>query len=156
MKLLHAGVLELRALWPAPREPAKSFPVHPSAVRELLQLDAERIQADLLSDSVNLASRLEGLTKLYGASIVISEQTFGRLESPDRCRVRRLGKVKVKGKQQIVSVFEALDGNPPDAADLKMSTNMDFERGLSLYYEPLAKLCNRVNFLADGANEGRS
>lgn len=57
----------------------------------------------VLGDSVNLASRLEGITKYYGVPLVVGERT--RELAPDFI-YRQLDRVRVKGKHQAVSVFE--------------------------------------------------
>lgn len=93
--------------------------------------DGGRLQADLLSDAVNLASRLEGLTKEYGAPIVISEQTLQKLQYPEHWHSRFLGKVRVKGRRSNVLIYEVFD----DTDKLKLETKTDFEEGLNLYYQ---------------------
>ncbi|WP_371357611.1 response regulator, partial [Hydrocoleum sp. CS-953] len=56
-----------------------------------------RMQGDAFSDNVNLTSRLEGLTKFYGVSIIISEAVFTNLADPDQYQIRFLDRVLVKG-----------------------------------------------------------
>ncbi|MGE0331937.1 MAG: CHASE2 domain-containing protein [Ramlibacter sp.] len=56
----------------------------------------------VIGDSVNLGSRLEGLSKTYGVDIVVSEST--RKLAPDFAW-QELDKVRVKGKEQAVSIF---------------------------------------------------
>lgn len=97
--------------------------------------EAARMQGDVLSDVVNLASRIEGLTKFYGVSLIISEKVYKRLEEPDRYNVRLLGKVQVKGRGAPVSLFEIFDGDPPEIIEIKQQTKSDFEEGLFLYYQ---------------------
>ncbi len=97
--------------------------------------EEERMESTVISDAVNLSSRMEGLTKLYGASIVISEQTFKYLKKPENYKYRFLGKVKVKGKNTSVSVFEIFDGELPEIIELKAKTAKDFENAVSLYYK---------------------
>lgn len=92
--------------------------------------ESERMQADILSDSVNLASRLEGLTKHYGASIIISETTLNGLTQPEHYHIRFLGKVQVKGRAQVVSLFEVFDGDDPNSVQLKQQTKPLFEESL--------------------------
>jgi adenylate cyclase len=53
---------------------------------------------------VNIASRLEGLTKQFGVPIVVSEATFAAVRREFDGRV--LGEVTVKGKEQSVKVYE--------------------------------------------------
>jgi two-component system sensor histidine kinase ChiS len=96
---------------------------------------AERMQGTVVADAVNLASRLEGLTRVYGSSISISEPTLTQLKDPDQYKHRFVDKVQVKGKKDPVSVHEVFDGDPPSVIDLKEQTKDDFEQGLCLYYD---------------------
>ena len=94
-----------------------------------------RMQGTVVADAVNLASRLEGLTRVYGSSISISEPTLAQLKDPDRYKHRFVDKVQVKGKKDPVSVHEVFDGDPPAVIELKEQTKDDFEQGLRLYYD---------------------
>jgi len=89
-----------------------------------------RMQNTVISDSVNLASRVENLTKAFGVSMAISGQTFQKLEHPEAYMFRYLGNVKVKGKGEPTRVYEILDGTNEDIMEKKMKTNMYFEQGL--------------------------
>jgi len=97
--------------------------------------EKERAQGDIFSDAVNLANRIEGLSKLYGVSIVISEQTLSRLSDAEQHHRRFLGKVQVKGKKDSVSVFEIYDGDPEQTIEFKLKTKVDFEQGLVYYFD---------------------
>ncbi|MCD4772088.1 MAG: adenylate/guanylate cyclase domain-containing protein [Bacteroidales bacterium] len=104
-----------------------------------------RIDGTVISDSVNLTARLEGLTKLYGASIIISEDVLIRINDPGQYNYRFLDIVKVKGKKTAVYIFEILDGDKTDNIKLKLETksvfaeaiqlykNLDFEKALNLF-----------------------
>lgn len=60
----------------------------------------------VIGDSVNLASRLESLTKEYAVDIIISEFTYEIIKESFNCR--ELDKVKVKGKQELVTIYELI------------------------------------------------
>jgi len=64
-----------------------------------------RMAYTVLGDTVNLGSRLEGLTKNYGVDIIVSEYTKNSV--PDYV-YRFLDKVRVKGKDKPVTIFEPL------------------------------------------------
>ncbi len=96
--------------------------------------ESERAQSDIFSDAVNLAYRLEGLNKLYGAAIIVSEQSMLRLPAGHEYHQRSLGKVQVKGKKQSVPIFEIYDGDPEPIIALKRTTLADFEQGLQRYF----------------------
>lgn len=95
--------------------------------------DGERMQGTVISDAVNLASRIQDVTKLYGANIVISQETFVRLDNPLDYNFRFLGKAKVKGKEQTVSLFEIFDGDIKEQREFKALTKVDFETAILLF-----------------------
>jgi adenylate cyclase len=64
----------------------------------------------VMGDAVNLGSRLEGITKVYGVGIAVGEAT--RLAAPEFV-YRELDLVRVKGKNEPVAIFEPL-GKPAD------------------------------------------
>lgn len=95
--------------------------------------EERRMESTVIADAVNLASRLEDLTKVYGASILISGPTLFSLEEPITDCYRFLGQVQLKGKKQLISVFEIFEADAPDVRDLKQQTKTFFEEGILLH-----------------------
>lgn len=94
-----------------------------------------RMDGTVISDAVNLTARIEKMSKLYGAPLIISEQILYELDQSNQHLLRFLGKVQVKGKKKPVSLFEIFDGYPAKIIELKLKTQTDFEEGLFHYYE---------------------
>jgi len=92
-----------------------------------------RMDGTVISDAVNLASRLENLTKLYGNSIIISEDTLIKLDDPSAYHYRFLDVVIVKGKKEAVYVFEIIEGEAEDIKRLKIQTKNQFAKGINHY-----------------------
>jgi two-component system, sensor histidine kinase ChiS len=97
--------------------------------------ERERMESTVIADAVNLASRLEGLTKVYGAAILVSEAIIDRLIEPEQYKYRFVDRVAVKGKTVPVSVFEIYDTETEEVIKLKQQTFEIFQEGLDLYYQ---------------------
>ncbi|WP_242203562.1 tetratricopeptide repeat protein [Aestuariivivens insulae] len=96
--------------------------------------DTHRNDTAIIADTVNTASRMEGTTKHYGANIVLSENSMATIENKEDFNFRYLGKVKVKGKNEVIGVFECFNGDEGAVIDLKMKTLKDFEKGLKYFF----------------------
>ncbi|WP_413163511.1 adenylate/guanylate cyclase domain-containing protein [Capilliphycus salinus ALCB114379] len=95
----------------------------------------DRMDTTVISDAVNLAARLEKLTKQYHIPLLISENTFLSLPDPTAFSLRLIDKVCVSGKSKKVSVFEVFDGDLPEIKDKKLATKTKFELGITYYYQ---------------------
>jgi adenylate cyclase len=83
----------------------------------------------IMGDSVNLASRLEGINRQFGTNIIISENTF--LLVKDQVVARELDLIQVKGKTQPVKVYELL-GLAAESSQFSDLVSR-FEKGLEAY-----------------------
>lgn len=96
--------------------------------------DVFRKSGNVISDDVNISSRLEGLNKSYGSSIIVSESVLKNLENSGTNPANRyLGQVIVKGRKNEVAIYELLDVEEKAEKQLKLDTQGDFERGLKQY-----------------------
>jgi two-component system, sensor histidine kinase LadS len=78
-----------------------------------------RMDGTVIGDSVNVASRLERLTRVYKVGVVIGESTFADLSAPDQFNIRPIDCVAVKGRNAPVTVYEVYDADPPELRALK-------------------------------------
>jgi len=92
-----------------------------------------RMDTTVISDAVNLAARLEGLTKNYGVSLLISHHTFQQLKNPYDYAIRMIDHVQVKGKCELVTVYEIFDADLPEVRESKLANQDRFALALSLY-----------------------
>lgn len=97
--------------------------------------EERRMQGTVISDAVNVASRLEGLNKLYGTSILTTQETLSGLRNPDQVHFRIIDRVRVKGKNRTTVVCEVFDGDAKEMFERKLSTRSLFEQGLNFYAE---------------------
>jgi adenylate cyclase len=96
--------------------------------------EEKRFNCTVISDAVNMASRVESLTKQYSASILISESTYELIDK-EKYFIRIVDYVAVKGKAKGSRIYEILNGNSQRIIDLKLSTKGKLEEAILLYKE---------------------
>jgi len=92
-----------------------------------------RMDGTVVSDAVNLSSRIESLTKKYGVPILVSEATLTKLADPNKYDLRKLDRVKVKGKTKEITVYEVFNALEEKVRQEQSNTLEEFEAGVSLY-----------------------
>lgn len=96
--------------------------------------ESERMNGTVISDAVNLASRLEGATKVYRCGIIISEDTVKKLKKPGQFSIRFLDKIRVKGKHEPVSIYDVYNGDVEEIFEWKSKSNARLQEAIQLYF----------------------
>jgi class 3 adenylate cyclase len=89
-----------------------------------------RMQTTVIADAVNVASRLEGLTKTFGVGLLVSGSAVEGLKPNHRFKLRHLGGVKAKGKTRSVEIYECYNNDSPDLIEHKDKTAEAFAAGM--------------------------
>jgi adenylate cyclase len=94
--------------------------------------EGKKIEFTALGDTVNTASRFEGINKLYGTLVCVGESTMETAKG--HFVFRKLDSLMVKGKEKPTSIYE-LVGRIGAVSDEKLQMVGEFERALTLYVE---------------------
>ncbi|MBA3660949.1 MAG: AAA family ATPase [Gammaproteobacteria bacterium] len=94
-----------------------------------------RIESTVIGDSVNIATRIETLNKLYGTKLLISETTRLNLRFPEHFTLRLVDKAIIKGKENTIEVWEVCDVDEPDVLEAKRKSLDCFNRARNAYQE---------------------
>jgi two-component system sensor histidine kinase ChiS len=92
-----------------------------------------RLESTVISEAVNLASRIESMTKSYGVSLLVTEDTHGQLRDPARYAMRQIDRLRFIGSTQLTALHEVFETDPPAERAAKLSTRGEFERAQLLY-----------------------
>jgi two-component system sensor histidine kinase ChiS len=95
----------------------------------------DQMQTTVIADAVNVASRLEGMTKTFGVDLLLSGSVVEGLPPDHRFRLRALGAVKAKGKMQSVEIFECYDNDAEESVAHKDRTQPQFAAALAAFRE---------------------
>ena len=95
--------------------------------------DQKRLQATVIGDAVNLASRLEAATKLYAIEIIISDDVYSKLENPSDFKLRMIDTVRVKGKDTPIVLYEVFDIDDPEVIQKKVAILSPFSEAMGCY-----------------------
>ena len=89
----------------------------------------------VIADAVNVASRVEGLTKYFGARVIVTGEIRAALADPDAYTMRYLGRIAVMGKRQGVGLYEVIDGDPPERLAAKRKTATAFAGAVTAFVD---------------------
>src|SRR5262249_2533447 len=95
--------------------------------------DPDHFQCAVVGDSVNLASRMEGLTKHFGSILVLSAATRERIVAPDQFALRSLGWVAVEGWTEGMEMFECIACYPEAVQERIVKSHDLYAGGLAAY-----------------------
>jgi class 3 adenylate cyclase len=104
----------------------------------------DQMQTTVIADAVNLASRIEGMTKTFGANLLLSGSVAASLPEGHPHRLRALGAVAAKGKSQSVEIFECYDNDPDDLIAHKDRTAPQFAAGMAEFRKGMLLTAGRI------------
>ncbi|MCI5114760.1 MAG: PAS domain S-box protein [Candidatus Electrothrix sp. AW1] len=94
----------------------------------------KRMEGTVVSDSVNMAARIQGVNKIYQTSLLIGEETYNSLKQPDDFALRRIDQFKAKGKSKTVTVYEVFETDPSEVKEAKLQSLHIFVEAVNLYH----------------------
>jgi len=115
--------------------------------------EEERLSGTVISDTVNLASRLESLTKQYKTAMLVSDDTLGRMTDPSSLDLRFLGDVQVAGVIEVEPISEVLDCLPDSERQKRHDNSEILSKAISLFSE--GDLPSAIKLLQDLEDSGK-
>jgi len=97
--------------------------------------DEFRMDAATISDTVNTAARIESLTKYYKSPLLLSDHTLQYLNEQNGFHFRHLGSVRLKGKNNLLSIIECINGFEELQFERKLQTLSLFSTAMSSYHD---------------------
>lgn len=95
---------------------------------------SNRMEVTVISDAVNLASRVETLTKTYQTPILITQHTLNSIRQSADFSIRFIDRVRVRGKHLAQSIYEVFDADPAPLKAAKLASRDTFEDALAHYH----------------------
>ena len=108
--------------------------IHSGMARIGIVGEEERMSGTVISNTVNLSSRMESLTKQYGAGMIISKETLDRMEDPDNLSTRYLGMVQVAGVNEVAGLYEVLACQDAESRSKREKTKDQFRGAVRAFH----------------------
>ena len=109
--------------------------IHSGSVMMGIVGENERLSSTVISANVNLASRIEGLTKHTGSGLLITRDTLNQLAGhEDEFAYRFIGMVQAAGVNEVAGLFDMLDALPSKERKARLATKTVFESGVRKYH----------------------
>ncbi len=112
----------------------------------------ERMEGSVVSDAVNVAARIERLTKEYGVGLLISEHSYQQLRDPSVYHMRLVDQAHVAGRDGLVSVYEVYDTDPEYVRDAKDQNRQVFEDAVRLFHSKQVDAAHKLFDQITGTN----
>lgn len=93
-----------------------------------------RIKCGVIGDPVNLAARIEGLTKQLAVPLLVGDESVRALARPESFLLRPVGRVVLVGRLEAVVVHEVFDADPPALRDAKAAGLDRYRQACAAYY----------------------
>jgi class 3 adenylate cyclase/HAMP domain-containing protein len=109
--------------------------IHTGSVMMGIIGEQERISGTVISQNVNMASRMESLTKQVKAGMLVTKDTMNQIPSAkEEFAYRFIGMIKAAGINTAVGVFDMLDALPGKIRARRLATRQVFESGIRMYH----------------------
>jgi Adenylate cyclase, family 3 (some proteins contain HAMP domain) len=116
--------------------------------------EEERLSGTVISDTVNLSSRLESLTKQYNTAMLVSKDTVDRLSDAEAYNMRYLGIIQVAGVNEVKAVYEVLDCMPDEEREKRSANSSEFREAMRLFQ--LGRRSDAASALQSIVDEGKN
>jgi class 3 adenylate cyclase/HAMP domain-containing protein len=109
--------------------------LHTGSVMMGIVGENERLSSTVISENVNMSSRMESLTKQTKSGVLITRDTLNMISGHEReFEYRFIGMVRVAGVNRVIGVFDMLDALPDITRKRRLATREVFESGIRKYH----------------------
>jgi class 3 adenylate cyclase len=109
--------------------------VHSGSVMMGIIGENERLSTTVISKNVNMASRMESLTKQTKSGMLVTRDTMNQIAGyEEEFNYRFIGMIQAAGVNEVVGVFDVLDALPVNTRKRRMATKLVFESGVRKFH----------------------